>query len=50
MTAKAHKNSAASIRARLLNHAKRHGDDYGRVLTRYAIERVALPPKQDGRR
>lgn len=40
MTLKAPKNSAASIRARLLNHAKQHGDDYQRVLTRYAIERL----------
>ncbi len=31
---------AASIRARLFNHAKRHGDDFQRVLTRYAIERL----------
>jgi len=34
------KNSAASIRARLRDHAKQHGDDYQRVLTRYAIERL----------
>lgn len=34
------KNSATSVRARLLNHAKQHGDDYQRVLTRYAIERL----------
>lgn len=34
------KNPAASIRARLLAHAKQHGDDYQRVLTRYAIERL----------
>lgn len=34
------KNTAASIRARLLDHARRHGDDYQRVLTRYAIERL----------
>jgi Nucleotidyl transferase AbiEii toxin, Type IV TA system len=40
MTAKVLTNTAASIRARLLDHAKRHGDDYGRVLTRYAIERL----------
>lgn len=40
MKAKALKNSAASIRVRLLNHAKQHGDDYQRVLTRYAIERL----------
>jgi hypothetical protein len=34
------KSPAVSIRARLLNHAKLHGDDYQRVLTRYAIERL----------
>ena len=33
-------NPAASVRARLLNHARQHGDDYQRVLTRYAIERL----------
>ena len=31
---------AASIRQRLLNHAKANGDDYQRILTRYAIERL----------
>ncbi|MEF9388326.1 nucleotidyl transferase AbiEii/AbiGii toxin family protein [Ralstonia pseudosolanacearum] len=40
MKVTAPKNSAASIRARLLNHAKQHGDVYQRVLTRYAIERL----------
>ena len=40
MTSKVVKNLAASIRARLLNHAKQHGDNYQRVLTRYAIERL----------
>lgn len=40
MTSNAPKNLAASIRARLLQHAKLHGDDYQRVLTRYAIERL----------
>ncbi|MDR7927034.1 nucleotidyl transferase AbiEii/AbiGii toxin family protein [Acidithiobacillus thiooxidans] len=40
MTKKAINNFAASIRARLFNHAKRRGDDYQRVLTRYAIERL----------
>lgn len=40
MTERALKNAAESIRARLLIHAKQHGDDYGRVLTRYAIERL----------
>lgn len=34
------KDPAASVRARLLEHAKQHGDDYQRVLTRYAIERL----------
>jgi len=33
-------NIAASVRQRLLNHAKSQGDDYQRVLTRYAIERL----------
>jgi len=40
MKVKPLKNSAASIRARLLEHAKQHGDDYQRILTRYAIERL----------
>lgn len=34
------KDPAASIRARLLNHAKSTKDDFTRVLTRYAIERL----------
>lgn len=34
------KNPAASVRARLFAHAKQRGDDYQRVLTRYAIERL----------
>ncbi|MGE0760018.1 MAG: nucleotidyl transferase AbiEii/AbiGii toxin family protein, partial [Pirellulaceae bacterium] len=34
------KNPAASIRDRLLAHAKQHGNDYQNVLTRYAIERL----------
>lgn len=34
------KNPAASIRARLANHAAQHNDTFGRVLTRYAIERL----------
>ncbi|WP_420560552.1 nucleotidyl transferase AbiEii/AbiGii toxin family protein [Tepidicaulis sp.] len=34
------KNHAASIRAKLFNHAKQHGDDFQRILTRYAIERL----------
>lgn len=40
MTGKIIKDPAASIRAKLLAHAKQHGDDFGRVLTRYAIERL----------
>jgi len=40
MKATPQKNSAASVRARLLNHAKQHGDEYQRILTRYAIERL----------
>jgi hypothetical protein len=40
MTPKPLKNPSASIRQRLLNHAKAHGDDYQRILTRYAIERL----------
>lgn len=34
------RNPAASIRERLLGHARRHGEDYQRILTRYAIERL----------
>lgn len=34
------KDIAASIRQRLYNHARQHGDDFGRVLGRYAIERL----------
>jgi hypothetical protein len=33
------KDPAASIRQRLYDHARQHGDDFGRVLGRYAIER-----------
>jgi hypothetical protein len=40
MTSKIVKNPAASIRAKLLAHAKQHNDEFGRVLTRYAIERL----------
>jgi hypothetical protein len=40
MSDKALKNPAISIRAKLLAHAKQHGDDFQRVLTRYAIERL----------
>ena len=34
------KNPAASVRARLLNYARDHADDFQRVLTRHAIERL----------
>jgi hypothetical protein len=34
------KNPVASIRARLLNHSREHNDNFQRVLTRYAIERL----------
>lgn len=34
------RNPGASIRARLLAHAKAHTDSYQRILTRYAIERL----------
>ncbi|XLV73242.1 nucleotidyl transferase AbiEii/AbiGii toxin family protein [Ralstonia syzygii subsp. celebesensis] len=40
MNTTAPKHSATSIRARLFNHAKERGDDFQRVLTRYAIERL----------
>lgn len=34
------KNPGASICARLLAHARKHGDEFQRVLTRYGIERL----------
>ena len=34
------KNHGALVRQRLLNHARNHGDDFQRILTRYAIERL----------
>jgi predicted nucleotidyltransferase component of viral defense system len=40
VTEKIIKNLAVSIRAKLLAHARRHQDDFQRVLTRYAIERL----------
>jgi hypothetical protein len=40
MTRKPLKDHSASIRQRLLNHARAHGDDYQRIMTRYAIERL----------
>ena len=39
MTREKGKNTAASIRARLLALAQSKGEDYQRVLGRYAIER-----------
>ena len=39
MTREKGKNTAASIRARLLSLAQNKGEDYQRVLGRYAIER-----------
>jgi len=39
MKDKAIKDSASSVRARLFAHARKNGDDFQRVLTRYAIER-----------
>lgn len=33
------KNVGASVRSRLLNHAKENGSDYGLILTKYALER-----------
>ena len=38
--AKAPQNIAASVRARLLNHARAHGQAFDLVLTRYALERL----------
>lgn len=40
MSARSLKNPAASIRARLLQHARQHGDSFQRTLVRYAIERL----------
>lgn len=40
MNVKAARNAAASTRARLLQYAKQHDDNYLRVLTRFAIERL----------
>lgn len=34
------RNRAASVRARLLNHARESGQDFNLVLTRYALERL----------
>lgn len=38
------KNLGASIRARLLNKARAEKQDFNLLLTRYAIERMALEP------
>lgn len=35
-----HRNMAASVRARLLSHARETGQDFNLVLTRYALERL----------
>jgi hypothetical protein len=40
----------ASIRARLLNKAKAEGQDFNRVLTRYALERLLYRLGSFGRR
>ncbi len=40
MTGRAVKDHASSVRARLFAHARATGDDFQRVLTRYAIERL----------
>ena len=40
MTGRTVKDHASSIRARLFAHARATGDDFQRVLTRYAIERL----------
>ena len=42
MTKKKPTNTAASVRARLLNVAKRGGEDFHYVLTRYALERLLV--------
>ena len=48
MTEKILKNPAASIRARLFNHAKATGASFENVLTRYAIERLLYRLSQTG--
>ena len=42
MTKKKPTNTAASVRARLLNVAKQGGEDFHYVLTRYALERLLV--------
>ncbi len=34
------KNSAASVRQRLLNLARERGEDFGIILTKYGLERI----------
>ena len=41
---------AASVRQRLLNLARNHGEDFGLVLTRYALERVMYRLSASGHR
>ncbi len=40
MNAKQPRNLAASVRQRLLNHARKKGEDFQYVLTRYGLERL----------
>ncbi|WFU07374.1 nucleotidyl transferase AbiEii/AbiGii toxin family protein (plasmid) [Rhizobium sp. CB3171] len=42
------KDKSASIRARLLMHAKQSGEEYQRTLTRFAIERLLFRLSQSG--
>lgn len=44
------KDKSASIRARLLIHAKQSGEEYQRTLTRFAIERLLFRLSQSGAR
>jgi hypothetical protein len=50
MSKTAPRNLPASIRQRLLNHAQANGDDYQRVLIRYAIERLLVRISRSGAR
>jgi hypothetical protein len=36
----ARKNEAASVKQRLLDRARAHGEDFNLVLTRFAVERL----------
>ena len=40
MTRKNPKNTAASVRSRLLNLSRQSGEEFQRLLTRYAVERL----------